>query len=517
MSLLRTDLIQPREYQLKIAETASSKNTLVVLPTGTGKTLISLLVGINRLEKYPDSKILIASPTRPLSAQHKKTFENFTRVKPEETVLITGKIKPEEREKLYKSAKVIAATPQCIQNDLKNGRLTLENFSFITFDESHRAVKDYAYTYIARKYMEQAKNPLILALTASPGGSFEKIEEIKKNLFIEAVEIRTELDEDMKKYVQPISKDWVYVDLPEDFEKIKVLLEERLKENLFWLRDHNFLQTLRPTKKSLLMLQEKFSQKMMEGSRNYSFMWAVIRVAEAIKIEHALELLETQGVSPLLEFFEKIKSSKRRSDKELIKDPRIREAIKTTEDLHSKGIEHPKLEKLLYIVKDLLRENPSNRIIVFANYRSTIDKINELMRKNGIKSEILIGQAIKKGKGLSQQQQIETIKRFASGDFNVLIGSQISEEGLDLVASHAAIFYDQVSSPIRVIQRRGRVGRQVPGRVIFLITKSTRDEAFFWSSYQKEKKMKKIVYNMKERTTKKIKPKKSLLDWIKSD
>jgi Fanconi anemia group M protein len=195
MDLLRTDLIQPREYQLKIAETASTKNTLVVLPTGTGKTIISLLVGVQRLEKYPDSKILIASPTRPLSAQHKKTFENFTRINPEEIVLITGRINPEKRKEMYKKARVIAATPQCIQNDLKNGRLTLENFSFITFDESHRAVKDYAYTYVARKYMEQAKNPLILALTASPGGSFEKIEEIKKNLFIEAVEIRTELDE----------------------------------------------------------------------------------------------------------------------------------------------------------------------------------------------------------------------------------------------------------------------------------------------------------------------------------
>ena len=508
LNLLRTDLIQPREYQLKIAETASKKNTLVVLPTGAGKTLISLLVGINRLEKFPDSKILITSPTRPLNAQHKKTFENFTKINPEEIVLITGKIKPEEREKLYKNAKVIAATPQCLQNDLENGILSLENFSFITFDESHRAVKDYAYTYVAKKYVEQAKNPLILALTASPGGSFEKIEEIKKNLFIEAVEIRTELDEDMKKYVQPISKDWVYVDLPEDFEKIKVLLEERLKENLFWLRDHNFLQTLRPTKKSLLMLQEKFSQKMMEGSRNYSFMWAVIRVAEAIKIEHALELLETQGVSPLLEFFEKIKSSKRRSDKELVKDPRIREAMRIAEDLYSKGIEHPKLEKLLHIVKDLLRENPSNRIIVFANYRSTIDKINELMRKNGIKSEILIGQAIKKGKGLSQQQQIEILNRFLNCDFNVLSASSIGEEGIDYFAD-IAIFYDAVPSEIRELQRRGRVGRKKAGRIIFLLTKGTRDEAYYWAAFNRERKMKGILFDMKEKSKKK-----SLKDWL---
>jgi len=506
---LRKDLIEPREYQLKIAEIASKRNTLVVLPTGAGKTLISLLVGINRLEKFPDSKILITSPTRPLNAQHKKTFENFTTLNPNEIVLITGKIKPEEREKLYKTAKVITATPQCIKNDLEQGRLSLENFSFITFDESHRAVKDYAYTYIAKKYMEQAKNPLILALTASPGGSYERIEEIKENLFIEAVEIRTEFDEDLKKYVQPIFKEWVYVDLPEDFVRIKSLLEEKLKENISWLKEHEFVQKIKPTKKSFLMLQEEFSKKLKEDPKNFPIMWALIKTVEAIKIEHAIELLETQGISPLVDFFEKIKSSKRKSDKELVKDPRIKEVMSRAENLRSRGIEHPKLDKLVYIVKDLLRENPSNRIIVFANYRSTIDKINEVMRKNGIKSEILIGQAMKGGKGLSQKQQIEILNKFLNCEFNVLSASSIGEEGIDYFAD-VAIFYDAVPSEIRELQRKGRVGRKKAGRVIFLLTKKTRDEAYYWAAFHREKKMKGILYDMKRKSKRK-----TLMDWLK--
>ncbi|MFH8086697.1 MAG: DEAD/DEAH box helicase [Candidatus Aenigmatarchaeota archaeon] len=505
LNLLRKELVELREYQLKIAETASKKNTLVVLPTGTGKTLISLLVGINRLEKFPDSKILITSPTRPLNAQHKKSFEKFTKINPEEIVLVTGKIKPEERENFYKNAKVITATPQCILNDLENGRLSLENFSFVTFDEAHRAVKEYSYTFIAKKYMEQAKNPLILALTASPGGSFERIEEVKKNLFIEAVEIRSETDEDLKKYVHPIKKDWVYVELPEDFEKIKVLLQEKLKETLVWLRDHNFLQTLRPSKKSLLMLQEKFSLRVMEGAKNY--IAAIMKVAEAIKLEHALELLETQGISPLLDFFSKIEASKKRSDKLLAKDLRIKEAIKIAQKLYSKGIEHPKLEKLLFIVKDLLKENSSNRIIVFANYRSTIDKINETMRKNGIKSEILIGQAKREKTGLTQQKQIETLERFTRSEFNVLCGTSISEEGLSIPNVDYVIFYESVPSEIRAIQRRGRTGRTSPGKIIYLITKNTRDEAYYWAAFHREKKMKGILYKMKEK-------RRTLKDWL---
>lgn len=512
MGILKTELLEKREYQKTIAETASKKNTLVVLPTGMGKTLIAVIVAAKRLEQFPESKVLITAPTRPLNAQHKKSFEVFTNLSPEEIVLITGKIKPKERAQLYQKAKVITATPQCIKNDLENKILNLENFSFVTFDEAHRCVKDYAYTYIAKKYMLQAKNPLILGLTASPGATYEKIDEINKNLFIKAVEIRTELDKDVKSYVKPIEREWLYVDLPEEFKKIKVLLEDVLKDDIEWLKKHYYLRTYRPSKKELLMLQKKIISKSMEGAKNYSLMWAMIKLAEAIKLEHALELLETQGLSTLFEYLKKLELSKKRTDQRLFKDPRIREVLKITEDLYKK-IDHPKLEKLIYIVKDLIRKDPKIKIIVFANYRATVDKIDKLLKKDEIKSEILIGQAMKEGKGLTQQQQIEIIKKFANGEFNVLVTSSIGEEGLDITAANYAIFFEPVPSEIRTIQRRGRVGRQTAGKVIFLITKGTKDEAYYWTALRKEKKMKGILYDLKER--KNLNKNKSLLDWVK--
>ncbi len=507
--LLRKELIEAREYQLKIAEKAKRQNTLVVLPTGMGKTIIAVLVGVHRLEKFPDGKILIMAPTRPLNAQHKKTFEKFTRIKPEDIVLITGKIKPKERKKMYQKAKVITATPQCIKNDLEKGRLSLEDFSFITFDEAHRCVKDYAYTFIAKKYMEQAKNPLILGLTASPGGTYERIDEIKRNLFIKAVEIRTELDKDVKPWVKPVKREWIYVEFPPEFKKIKVLLEEKFKESLIWLKEHGFLHSSRITKKNLLALQERLSTKMLEAGRDYSLMWAMIRIAEAIKIEHALELLETQGISALHEYLKKLEKSRRRTDKELFKDPRVREAFRTVEEMHEKGFEHPKLEKLKNIVKDLVREKEV-KIMIFANYRDTVEKIKNMLNEEGISTEILIGQAIKKGKGLSQKKQLEILRRFKSGEFPVLCGTQIIEEGIDVPAVNYAIFYEAVPSEIRAIQRRGRVGRQMFGKVIFLLTKGTRDEAYYWAAFHKERKMKGILYDLKERTSKK-----TLLDWLK--
>jgi Fanconi anemia group M protein len=373
-------------------------------------------------------------------------------------------------------------------------------------------VKDYAYPYIAKKYMLQSKFPLILGLTASPGGSYGRIDEICKNLFIKAVEVRSETDSDVEKYVKTVQKEFVYIEFPEEFQKIKIILEEVVKEDTEWLREHHYIPISNPPKKMLLELQRKVVERYIRGTKNFSVFWAMVKTISAIKISHAVELLETQGVSFLYDYLKRMEVSKKKIDKRVIKDPRIREVVKLSEELHIKKFEHPKVEKLVNIVKDLLREKSNSKIIIFANYRATVDKIKSILLSNGVSTEILIGQATKEGKGLTQQEQIETLKRFSDGEFNVLCTTSIGEEGLDIAATDVAIFYEAVPSEIRTIQRRGRVGRQTFGRVIFLITKGTRDEAYYWAAFRKEKKMKGILYDMKEKG---VKEKRTLIDWTK--
>lgn len=510
MPILKKDAFEKRAYQTEIAKTAAEKNTLVVLPTGMGKTLIAVIVGAGCLDKY-GGKIMITAPTRPLNAQHTRSFEQFTNIPKEDIALITGKYPPAKRERLYKKATIIAATPQCIRNDLKNGRLSLADFSFIIFDEAHRAVKEYAYTYIAKKYMLQAKHPLILGLTASPGGTRTKINEITENLFIKAVEIRSETDGDVQPYVQDIEQEWVYVDFPNEYRHIKSLLEECLKDNINWLKEKHYLHTYKPSKKMLLSVQQRVGARYSKGSKRFGNMWAMIRSAEAIKLEHAIELLETQGVSFLHDYFEKIKSSKKRTDRRLVKNRRVEEAMEIIDELHTAGEEHPKMRKLRTLVKALAK--PGIKIIVFANYRATVEKIKGVIEAEGLSAHEFIGQATKDGKGMRQDEQIDVLNRFRNNEFSVLVTTCVGEEGLDVPAVDYAIFYESVPSEIRSIQRRGRVGRQVAGKVIFLITKETRDEAYYWSAFHKEKRMKKILRGLQK--GKKLSKKKSLLDWTK--
>ena len=67
--------ITPREYQQKIFESCIRKNCLVVLPTGLGKTLIALMLTVERMKKFPGEKVVFLAPTKPLAEQHLNYFK----------------------------------------------------------------------------------------------------------------------------------------------------------------------------------------------------------------------------------------------------------------------------------------------------------------------------------------------------------------------------------------------------------------------------------------------------------
>lgn len=202
MHVLLSSDFQAREYQKRIAQVATSTNTLVVLPTGLGKTMIAIMVTAETLEKDPGSKVMVLAPTRPLVLQHRRAFGEGLKLPEGSMATLTGTVDPGEREALWMKSRVIFATPQTVYNDVRHGRVSLREVALAVFDEAHRSVKDYTYTKLATAYRESARSPLIMGLTASPGASREKVNEIKRNLFIESVEARTEESDDVKEYVE---------------------------------------------------------------------------------------------------------------------------------------------------------------------------------------------------------------------------------------------------------------------------------------------------------------------------
>ncbi len=483
----------PRLYQQTILGTAASFNTLVVLPTGMGKTPLAFMLSVQRLHQYPNSKILMLAPTKPLCEQHVQTFRRHLEVPEEKIVLFTGEIPPERRAELWKEATIVISTPQGLENDTINQRIRLEEASLLILDECQHATGEYSYVWLAQQYERLAKYPRILALTASPGSDTEKIREICKNLFIERVEVRMEKDPDVRPYIQQVRFSWVSVPFPEEFKKIRTILKDCVKSKLLEAQRYGFCSSDSLTKGELLQLQGELQKQISSGQRNFEILRSISLIAEALKAEHALELLETQGIMQLYTYMSKIReeaqSSKVKAVKNLVQDANFKAALHLTEELQMKRVNHPKLLKLRELLQEELQKKSDAKIIVFANYRSSADLVVKMLSGMGISNSVFVGQAKKEGMGFSQKQQKEILDKFRAGEFSILVATSVAEEGLDIPAVDKVIFYEPIPSAIRSIQRRGRTGRLAKGEVTLLITAGTRDEAHRWSAHHKEKRM----------------------------
>src|SRR5919106_2656556 len=430
--LIYNESIEFRAYQKNIADSAYNKNMLVILPTALGKTVIAILVSAYALYNHRRKRVLII------------------------------------------------ATPEVIRNDLQDNRLNLNNFSLLIFDEAHRAVKDYAYTAIARKYVDQSEHPVILAMTASPGSDTRRIQDICNNLFIEHLEYRTEEAADVKLYVNPIDVNWQWVNLTSEYNYIRSILRNMLDDKLRWLIQRGYLRSKRDIrwifKRDLIDAGAEIccNLELSQEELRASLYFALMQQSSALTLLYCIELIESQGSYSLKVFLDRTEgensenntflsrshststnTGSSKANRSLLNDPRVKE-IRTL--LSTLKIEHPKLKCLIEILKEKMswhllssssvnptegnasnsnniaaKDNHFARAIVFTQYRDTAQHIVDVLNSNCIKASRFVGQAKKEGDvGMKQEEQAQTLESFRNGEFSVLVATSIAEEGLDI-------------------------------------------------------------------------------------
>ena len=496
---------EPRLYQQTILATAAEKNTLVVLPTGMGKTNVFLMLAAQRLKQYPNSKILFIGPTKPLIEQYMNVFREHFEIREDEMAVLTGMVSPEKRGELWKISKIVFSTPQGLENDIISNRINLGEVCLLGVDEAHRAVGDYAYVFVAKQYQKLARHPKIVALTASPGSDIEKIKEVCENLSIESIEIRTQNDPDVRPYIKEIEIEWKKVELSPPFIEAKKYLDAFIADRIGKIKKLGLIKkesNFQITRTELIGMQAELRGKLASGEKDFTILSAISILAEIMKIQHAAELLETQGVVPLQKYFEKLYAEYRTSSSKAIKsvmsDENFKSAVIKVQNLYENKFEHPKLIELQKIIENEFSKNSNAKIMIFNQYRdNALDIKSKIDIIPGVKSNLFVGQQKKGETGLSQKEQKKMIEDFREGLFNTLIATSIGEEGLDIPKVDIVIFYEPVPSAIRQIQRKGRTGRQEKGRVIILLAKNTRDEVYRWVAYHKEKKMYRNLENIR--------------------
>jgi Fanconi anemia group M protein len=496
--LLADGLLEKRRYQLRLAETARSDHTLVCLPTGLGKTAVSLLVTARRLAERGGMSLLLA-PTKPLVQQHAAFYREALSIDDDEIVVFTGDVRPEDRAELWESSRVVCATPQVVENDLVGNRVSLADVTHLTFDECHRATGNYAYNYIADRYHADAEEPLVTAMSASPGGDKEEILTVCENLGLREVAVMTEEDADVADHTYRTEVEWEHVELPETVIEIRDALNEVIKERLTKLKRLGVTNSTDPNMSQSQLnamrakLQELINNDDADGYEGMS------AHAEIMKLRRAVELVETQSVESLRRYFERQRedaksSGASKASQRFVSDPRVKEAMRRAESFEDL---HPKFRRARILLAQTLGIENGERVIVFTESRDTAETLTDFLGEH-FETRRFVGQGDKEGSdGMTQTEQKETLEEFRSGEFEVLVSTSVAEEGLDVPDVDLVLFYEPVPKGIRSIQRKGRTGRASEGRVVVLLAEDTRDEAFFWMSKHEEDRMEEELRELK--------------------
>ncbi|MCS5536014.1 MAG: helicase-related protein, partial [Candidatus Poseidoniales archaeon] len=331
---------------------------------------------------------------------------------------------------------------------------------------------------------------LVIAATASPGHIEAEIHEVCERLQIVNIHARPSGDSLLEPYATGLEVNDVVVEVPEELrllaEPLKIWLErivERLRRLGYYTRQGHI------TAGGLQEAQGRISVSIGNGeSIGYR---AAKDNGIAMRLNNLISYLLCQGVAASREYLSRLGQGgkeEKKSTKEFAADPRIHQLKETLTEMQEI---HSKITMVRRMVRRQLKESPESRIIVFANFRDTVEEISRILEdvERAIPQRF-VGQANRDGSsGMSQKEQLESLDAFRSGKANVLVATSVGEEGLDVPNADLVIAYEPTGSEIRTIQRRGRTGRQRAGTVHRLIAKDTRDEGALAAAKFREERM----------------------------
>ena len=505
-----------RDYQYSIVARGLYHNLLVALPTGLGKTFIAATIMLNWFRWTRDAQIVFVAPTKPLVSQQVKACFDIAGIPRSNTTMLTGGISPGLRAEEWLRKRVFFMTPQTIINDLKTGICDPKRIVLLVVDEAHRATGNYAYVEVVKFLQRFNTSFRVLALTATPGASIEKVQEVIDGLGISRVEIRTEESIDIRQYVYSRRIDTVLFDNSDEIVMIMEMFAKALQPvlnklnamNAYWAKDPMTLTAYgcdQARRKWMLEAGQKANMG-VKGMVNTIF-------SLLASLAHGIELLKFHGIGP---FYHKVLAFRNETEAGGEKGSKYRKQINESESFRTMMtrvhawinnpdfVGHPKLEYLQSVVLNHFLDAgdgkgetapSSTRIMVFAHFRDSAEEIAKVLKRNDpiVRPRVFVGQANSKGsEGMDQKTQLDVIESFKKGVFNTLVATSIGEEGLDIGEVDLIVCYDASASPIRMLQRMGRTGRKRAGNIVVTLMKGKEENNFIKAKDNYEKMQQKI-------------------------
>ncbi len=394
-------MIRLREYQREAIDHAlKAKRATLVLPTGTGKTIIGAFFLKRLFDEGKIKRAIVLVPTRILVEQTHNVYRSLGL----KSKKIYGIFSRDLRAELWKRAKIAVATPETVYNDLD----LIGEVDAVVVDECHHAVGNDAYA----KVLKSIDCEYRLGLSAFiPRRRRKEIEEL-------IGEIREWSVESLRGYVA----EWIGEVVETEFNADEMRIYDEIDRR---------------------RCKAKSSEKLIYTS--------------------ALKFFAKDGALALKE------SLRRRSKlSKLLED--LKEDVFKLRDMH-------KLDKLFRVLE--LYED-FEKAIVFVERVVVAKRVYEVLKEE-YNTSIVVGRRERR------EEDLKSVR-----DAEVIVSTSAGEEGVDIPTADLLINWSNTSSPLRFIQRHGRIMRKV-GRpikfVVYLVTPDTVDVDDLLSSIEQVKRL----------------------------
>ncbi|KAG5723949.1 Dicer-like protein 1 [Termitomyces sp. T112] len=478
----------PRRYQEEVFAKAQTENIIAALDTGSGKTLIGLLLirWISTLETSKDKVIVFLVPKVALVEQQGNFITQNTplRVIKLHGVLdidLTDRVRWKKR---FDHHDVFVMTAQIFLNILTHAIWSIDRVSLMIFDECHHTRKNHPYNGIMREYFQTpatACRPKIFGMTASPiwnpRDPIGSLTTLEANMDSKVIAVRAHLDElhnhspkpveIIKEYPPPEDS---YTDYPSPtlwdylqvFER-RIWDELEIPWNALEIRYFSTFSNIGPYAASLF-LHVELEQHILRIHDSY--------LGNVQSIDHAAEMgLPSQGQlkPPPVDFWQ-IQQIYVDFEELLFMDAPLATNVPLPLSLTWCT---PKIRILVELL--LAYHRPGFQGIVFVEQRQTatclaqilpmIPELNSLFRCGALMGQGVNSDGI--GKSIPAGHK-DTLESFRRGDINLLIATSVAEEGLDFPACDLVIRFDPLAHMVGYVQSRGRARNKTSTFIVMI-------------------------------------------------
>ncbi|KXX75776.1 Dicer-like protein 2 [Madurella mycetomatis] len=511
-----------RAYQTEMYEKCVKANTIVVMDTGSGKTLVATLRIKHELAvTSPEKRVWFLTPTVALCKQQCETLQRQIRSVEIRSFSSHDRVECWRTKELWdaalRSVRVAVATYAVLQNALSDGFVKMNSIALIVFDEAHNCVGKSPGSKIMHDFYWPDKDagrevPHIMGMTASPtnkagGMKLKKLEEtldaICKSPKVHRESLQSYVNRptvSAEYYPPAIQGTCRSID---SMRAILNMLDMHKDPEVIRHRTENTEQSRAQLTKVFKTGQGTFvldqlrtfctrSEAMCKnlGTLAADFYIAKV-VAQFIGPEKGLRSAADEVDQTIFHTWE---FSSRAYLAGLLKGVQVNQDALAMAP--TTGSVSPKVDCLVRILLDSRQDamDDSNRGIVFVTERATAVVLHHLLSRHPTVSQLFrvgcVHGSSKHDRGRrdlgdvhNPTDQSDTIAKFRSGEVNLMIATSVAEEGLDVSACNLVVCFDPPKSAKSFIQRRGRA-RRAGSKYLILVDQTAQEEEKDWEDIE---------------------------------